>query len=439
MKPDTFAVDQHQQISIGGVTLAHLAKKYGTPLYVLDYETIVHRIRDYQDALNELNPAGQAFYAGKAFLCQAMAGLLEQQHIGLDVVSGGELYTALQAGFNPDRIMFHGNVKTREEIAYALNAKVGHIVCDSMDELERIEEEAARLGCLAPVLLRITPGIEAHTHEFIRTGQFDSKFGFGLGDGLADRAVERALDLKHVMLKGFHAHIGSQILEEDPFILNAETLLRYSLGWNQRRGWWPEVLNIGGGFGVRYQPGDHPPRLTTVVSAINELLHGLTPQGLIAPRTFMEPGRSIIAEAGVTLYRVLVKKEVPGGKRYVAVDGGMGDNIRPALYQAEYRAVIDGKVDQADMETVTVAGRYCETGDVLMKDIALPVVAVEDLLVVFDTGAYNYSMASNYNRVPRPAVVLVHQGQDYLWVARESYQDLTRADNPYVMTADEYR
>jgi diaminopimelate decarboxylase len=289
------------------------------------------------------------------------------------------------------------------------------------------------------VLLRITPGIEAHTHEFIRTGQFDSKFGFGLADGLADRAVERALDLEHVMLKGLHAHIGSQILEEDPFVMNTETLLRYGLDWNRSRGWWPEVLNIGGGFGIRYQPGDHPPRLTTVVSAINELLLHLTPKELPVPRIFMEPGRSIIAEAGVTLYRVLVKKSVPGGKHYLAVDGGMGDNIRPALYQAEYRAAIDGKVDRADMETVTVAGRYCETGDVLMKDITLPVAAVGDLLVVFDTGAYNYSMASNYNRVPRPAVVLVHQGQDYLWVARESYQDLIRADNPYAMTAAEHR
>ncbi|PSR33514.1 MAG: diaminopimelate decarboxylase [Sulfobacillus benefaciens] len=439
MKPDTFMVDQNRQISIGGVALAYLAEKYGTPLYVLDYETIVHRIKDYQDALSELTPPGQAFYAGKAFLCQAMAGLLEQHQMGLDVVSGGELYTALQAGFNPERIMFHGNVKTREEIAYALTAHVGHIVCDSMDELERIEEEAARIGCQAPVLLRITPGIEAHTHEFIRTGQFDSKFGFGLADGLADRAVKRALTLEHVLLKGFHAHIGSQILEEDPFILNAETLLRYSLGWNQSHGWWPEVLNIGGGFGVRYQPGDHPPRLTTVVSAINELLHELTPKELAVPRIFMEPGRSIIAEAGVTLYRVLVTKSVPGGKRYISVDGGMGDNIRPALYQAEYRAAIDGKVGQDNMETVTVAGRYCETGDVLLKDIALSQAAVDDLLVVFDTGAYNYSMASNYNRVPRPAVVLVHQGQDYLWVARESYQDLVRADSPYAMTLAEFR
>lgn len=431
MTPDTYVVDQSHRISVGGIRLDALAEKYGTPLYVLDQTTIVNRIRQYQEALNELTPAGQAFYAGKAFICQAMAGLLEHQGMGLDVVSGGELYTALTAGFDPSRIMFHGNVKTREEIAYALNAKVGHMVCDSLEELNRIEQEASRLDCQAPILLRITPGIEAHTHEFIRTGQFDSKFGFALTQGIADQAVLRALELPHIALKGFHAHIGSQIFDEDPFIRNAEILLNYSLQWYQEQGWWPEVLNIGGGFGVRYQSQDVAPRLAAVVGAIRSMVDRLTPNGLVPPRIFMEPGRSIIAEAGVTVYQVMVKKEVPGGKWYVAVDGGMGDNIRPALYQARYQAAIDGKADEPGTETVTVAGRYCETGDVLIKDIALPPVSIDDLLVVFDTGAYNYAMASNYNRVPRPAVVLVADGRDELWVARETYQDMVHGDKPW--------
>lgn len=439
MTPDTYRVDESHQIWIGGVRVKDLVAQYGTPLYVLDYATIVARIQQYQEALSTLNPIGQAFYAGKAFLSEAMAGLLEEHKMGLDVVSGGELYTALRAGFNPAHIMFHGNVKTREEIAYALTARVGYLVCDSFEELSRIEREAERLNLTAPVLLRITPGIEAHTHEFIRTGQFDSKFGFGLAEGIADQAVTQALAHEHIQLLGFHAHIGSQILEEAPFVLNAKTLLDFAREWYCKRGWWPKVLNIGGGFGIRYQPQDQPPRLQTVVQEIRYLVEEGTPDGVAPPQIFMEPGRSIIAEAGVTVYQVLVKKQVPGGKWYVAVDGGMGDNIRPALYQAEYQAAIDGKADWLPSQHVTVAGRYCETGDVLMREINLPPVAVNDRLVVFATGAYNYSMASNYNRVPRPPVVLVDRGCDHLWIARESYEDLVQADRPWHSLAWEPR
>ncbi len=439
MTPDTYRVDESHQMWIGGLRVRDLVAKYGTPLYLLDYATIIARIQHYQQALSTLNPPGQAFYAGKAFLSEAMAGLLEEQQMGLDVVSGGELYTALRAGFSPAHIMFHGNVKTRSEIAYALKARVGYLVCDSFEELDRIESEAARLGVTAPVLLRITPGIEAHTHEFIRTGQFDSKFGFGLAEGIADRAITQALEHRHVQLLGFHAHIGSQILDEAPFIHNAQTLLDLSRQWYQSRGWWPEVLNIGGGFGIRYQPQDRPPQLDAVVQQISHLIAKGTPSTMNPPRVFMEPGRSIIAEAGVTVYQVLVKKQVPGGKWYVAVDGGMGDNIRPALYQAEYQAAIDSKADWLPTQRVTVAGRYCETGDVLMREINLPPVAINDTLVVFATGAYNYSMASNYNRVPRPPVVLVDQGQDHLWIARESYEDLVHADRPWTPVAWEPR
>ncbi len=439
MTPDTYRVDESHQIWIGGIRLGDLVAKYGTPLYLLDYATILARIQQYQGALSALTPKGQAFYAGKAFLSEAMAGVLKEHNMGLDVVSGGELYTALRAGFNPGHIMFHGNVKTRDEIAYALTARVGYLVCDSFEELDRIESEAARLGMIAPVLLRITPGIEAHTHEFIRTGQFDSKFGFGLAEGIADKAIEKTLAQPHIRLLGFHAHIGSQILDEAPFVHNAQTLLDLGRDWYRRQGWWPEVLNIGGGFGIRYQPQDQPPQLASVVKQIRDLIAEGTPREVMAPKVFMEPGRSIIAEAGLTVYQVLVKKQVPGGKWYVAVDGGMGDNIRPALYQAEYQAAIDGKADWLPTQHVTVAGRYCETGDVLIREINLPPVEVNDTLVVFATGAYNYSMASNYNRVPRPPVVLVDQGQDHLWIARESYADLVRADRPWTSVAWEHR
>lgn len=431
MRPDSYQVDEHQRVWVGGVPVEQLVKEYGTPLYILDYQTIMSRLRLYQDALRELDPTGVLCYAGKAFLSVAMAGLLEQQQTGLDVVSGGELYTALRGGFSPSRIMYHGNVKTASEVQEALRAGVGHFVVDSLAEMALINEKASQAGVKAPVLLRLTPGIEAHTHAFIQTGQFDSKFGFAMADGIADDAVDQAFKYSSIDLLGFHAHIGSQILEEDPFLANAERLLSYSREWYDRTGWWPRDLNIGGGFGVRYEPEDEPPRLLNVIQKLQGLLERWTPAGKTAPKMYMEPGRSIVAEAGMTVYRIGALKTVPGGKTYVAVDGGMGDNIRPALYQAPYYAVLDRKAKMAPRGPVTVAGRYCESGDILIPSADLPEAEVGDLLMVFATGAYNYSMASNYNRVPRPAVVLVGEGRSQLWIQREQYEDLVRLDQPW--------
>ncbi len=430
MFPITYRMDEHHHIFIGGMSVRDLAECYGTPLYVLDYATMLGRIRQFQGALDEMMPPGHAFYAGKAFLCTAMAGFLNDQGWGLDVVSGGELYTALQAGFDMTKIVFHGNVKTQEEIEAALRYGVGYVVADSLDELVLLNETARRLDKEAPVLLRLTPGIEAHTHAFIQTGQFDSKFGFAMKDGIHEEAVDAALSYSHIKLKGFHAHIGSQIFDEDPFVHNAERLMSFFGTLWEKRGFWPEVLDIGGGFGVQYTPLDDPPDVTRVLMRVNRTVQAMTPRACQVPLVFIEPGRAIVAEAGVTIYRVHATKTVPGGKHYVAVDGGMGDNIRPALYQAAYSAQVDGKPPE-EMIRYTIAGRYCESGDILIRDVSLSPVEVGDYLVVFGTGAYNYAMSSNYNRVPRPAVVVVSQGRSTPWVKRETYQDLLTQDLPW--------
>ena len=431
MFPDTYTVDGHYHIAIGGVPIRQLAEEYGTPLYVLDYDTLIHRIQSFQESLREMNPPGQAFYAGKAFLSTAMAGLLKDQGMGLDVVSGGELYTALEAGMDPARVVFHGNVKTEDEIRMGLSRGVGYFVVDSLAELAAISRIAGEAGDQAAILLRLTPGIEAHTHAFIQTGQFDSKFGFGMKDGIHEEALEEALRLPNLVLKGFHAHIGSQIFEEDPFVHNAQRLMEFMRVALERHRYWPEVLDIGGGFGVQYGPEDDPPQVPRILARVNETMRRLTPPGHPVPTVFIEPGRAIVAEAGVTIYQVRATKTVPGGRRYVAVDGGMGDNIRPALYQAAYVAQVDGKNPDTPDGVYTIAGRYCESGDILVKDIALPEPEVGDYLAVYGTGAYNYAMASNYNRVPRPAVVLVDKGRTVLWVKRESYEDLVRNDLPW--------
>lgn len=429
MRPDTYEKSSDGQISVGGVPLRQLADVFGTPLYILDYATMVDRMHAYRRALGVMNPVGLTAYAGKAFLCRAMVELVQQEGLLLDVVSGGELYTAVQAGFSPKDILFHGNVKTDGELEYGLQVGVGQFVVDSLDELVRLDRLAAQMGRYAPVLLRLTPGIDAHTHDFIRTGQFDSKFGFGMADGIADQAMEVVLGAEHLRLNGFHAHIGSQILETDPFVANAEALLTFSRGWYERAGYWPRVLDIGGGIGVRYDGVEELPSLETIVRSVETAVHRLTPSGVARPQVIMEPGRSIVAEAGATLYTIQANKVVAGGKAYVAVDGGMGDNIRPALYQARYQADVDGKAASSEV-VATVAGRYCESGDILIDGAQLKDPRVGDLLVIWATGAYNYSMASTYNRVPRPAVVVVKDGAAAVWVDRESWDDVMRLDKP---------
>lgn len=426
LRPNTYDKSSDGHIRIGGIQLSELASTYGTPLYVMDLATILDRMRTYQKALAGW---GMAHYAGKAFLCQAMAALVQRQGWGLDVVSGGELYTALQAGMDPKHIVFHGNAKSDDEIALGIEAGVGYFVVDSLEEMSRLDAQAARTSQRVSVLLRITPGIAAHTHEFIRTGEFDSKFGFATEGGAAEHALDCALAAEHLRLVGFHAHIGSQILEVEPFRASAEALLQFSSEAHHRYGFWPEILDIGGGFGVAYGPEDHPPDTGRLLAAVHEMILTRTPRGLSAPAVWIEPGRSVVADAGLTIYRVQGVKRTPGGRTFVTVDGGMGDNIRPVLYGARYRAELDQHVS-GQTETVTVAGRYCESGDVLVEDARLSIPEPGSLLVVWTTGAYAYSMASQYNRVPRPGVVAVQDGKAQVWVERESWQEIMRLDRP---------
>ncbi|CAB1128695.1 meso-2,6-diaminopimelate decarboxylase [Candidatus Hydrogenisulfobacillus filiaventi] len=428
MQPDTLAMDAAGYLSIAGIRVADLARRYGTPLYVFDLETLDRRLAAYR--VPGLPVPVDVYYAGKAFLCTAMAGFLADRGVGLDAVSGGELFTALAGGLDAARIVFHGNVKTPLEITQAVEAGVGAVVVDSLDELGPLAQEARRQGRTVPVLVRVTPGIEAHTHAFIRTGQYDSKFGFALTGGLAEAAVQAVLAEPALRLIGLHSHIGSQILDLEPFVANVEVLMGFSRHLARRYGWWPQVLDVGGGLGVRYQPEDDPPPTAAVLEAMARAAVTGTPAGREPPRLAVEPGRSIVAEAGVTIYRIGAMKTVPGGRRYWAVDGGMGDNIRPALYQARYQALVDGRRGPPE-ETVTLAGRYCESGDILIQEARLPAAAVGDLVVVLGTGAYNYAMASNYNRVPRPAVVTVRNGTSRVWVEREGYSDLLRLDRPW--------
>lgn len=416
-------VDAEGRLRIGGLVASDLARSHGTPLYVIDGGRVRERMRRYRDALAPLG--GVATYAAKALLTAPLVRMARAEGLWLDVVSGGELYLALRAGMPAERILLHGNNKPDAELHTALATGVGRIVVDSLAELGRLESLAARLGRRAPILLRVAPGVEGGAHHHIQTGQEDSKFGLGLASGQAMEGVRRALASDHVDLMGLHCHIGSQILDLGPFERATDAMVDFLLEARQATGWWPADLDLGGGLGVRYVPEDRPPTIEAHVAATaGRAARRLGELGLPAPRFLLEPGRAIVAEAGITLYRLGDRKEVPGVRTYVAVDGGMGDNPRPALYGARYSAVIADRAREPASERVTVAGRYCETGDVVIEDAWLPPAAAGEILAVLSTGAYHHSMASTYNRVPRPALVWVEGGVARLAVRRETYEDM---------------
>ncbi len=421
--------NQEGHLVIGGCDAVQLARRYGTPLYVLDEEDIRRRCREYRQAIERHAPGGMAAYAGKALLCQAVCRIMDEEGMGLDVASGGELYTALSADFPPERILFHGNNKTPAELEEALRARVGTIVVDNEVELETLAELSRAMLKRPRVLLRITPGVEAHTHHYIQTGQQDSKFGFGVSDGRARAAAIRALELNQLKLAGFHCHIGSQILDLDGFIAAVQIMAGFMAAVRTETGFTAEMLDLGGGLGVRYTDEEHPPAIGEYVAAVaSALAEACRRAGYPLPRLILEPGRSIVGEAGVTLYTVGAVKDLPGLRKYVSVDGGMADNPRVALYQAVYRAEMADRPSGGKEIAVTVAGKCCESGDILIWDALLPNPKPGDILAVFTTGAYHYSMASNYNRLPRPALVACYRGQADLIVARETYQDLVRFD-----------
>jgi diaminopimelate decarboxylase len=424
-------VNSKGNLEIGGVDAVELAQQFGTPLYVYDVALIRERSRGFMQAFLDEKLNAQVAYASKAFSTIAMIQLAEEEGLSLDVVSGGELYTALTAGFPIERIHFHGNNKSRKELEMAIEHKIGCIVIDNFYEIELIKEISREKNANVKVLLRVTPGIEAHTHDYILTGQEDSKFGFGLQNGQAEAALKAVLECENFDVLGLHCHIGSQIFETTGFLLAASKIVEMLHTWKQQLSFEARVLNLGGGFGIRYTKEDEPLHPAKYVREIIKEVKKLTEEySLAMPEIWIEPGRSLVGDAGITLYHVGSSKEVPGIRKYLAVDGGMTDNIRPALYRAKYEAVLANKPLAEVKETVSIAGKCCESGDMLIWDLPLPEAEEDDILAVFCTGAYGYSMANNYNRLPRPAVVFAENGKATLVVKRETYEDLVRLDLP---------
>ena len=408
-------INEHGHLEIGGCDVVELAEELGTPSYFYAEDDLRARARAYREAFERRTDDFEVLFASKSFPCTAAYRLFAEEGLSVDVASGGELHMALKAGFDPKRIHMHGNNKSDEEILAAARAGIGHLIVDSFDEIERCErilDEPLR------VLIRVTPGIKPSTHDYITTGQLDSKFGFGLADGLAARAVERVLAAEKLELVGLHAHIGSQIFELEPYKLAIRAL-------GELAGEWCRVVNVGGGLGVAYTAEDEPPSIDAYVEVKVRGVHDVFGEDV---RILVEPGRSLVANSGVTAYRVGTVKEIPGVRTYVAVDGGMSDNLRPMLYGSRYEGVIADRAAAAPDTLVTVAGKHCESGDVIIRDAMLAEPAVGDVLVTPATGAYGHAMANNYNGIPRPPVVFCRGGEARVVVRRETYEDLTARD-----------
>ena len=427
---DCLAVNEKNHLTIGGVDATEIARQYGTPLYVMDEGQIRKNCRAFTSSMRRnYGENGLVLFASKAFCCKEMCRICADEGMGMDVVSGGEMYTAKSVGFPMDKICFHGNNKSPRELEMAVEFGVGRIVVDNLEELDRLETIAAQHGRTACILLRIKPGVEAHTHEFIRTGQIDSKFGFALQTGEADAAVRHAIALEHICLKGFHCHIGSQIFDMEPFGEAARIVLEFASRMRSETGYVMQELNLGGGFGIRYTESDNPPRLDQYMDSVGACLHECCETlGFPVPFIYIEPGRAIVADAGITLYTVGTVKTIPSVRTYVGIDGGMFDNPRYILYQAAYEAVCANRAGDPRDAVVTIAGKCCESGDLIQEHTHIQPVQPDDLIAVLCTGAYNYSMASNYNRNCRPPVVFVRDGETRVVIRGETYDDLLRAD-----------
>lgn len=430
---DTLKINECGHLEIGGADCVELARRFGTPLYIYDEAHIRNMIRVYRNTLaEEYQGGGGVFYASKAFSCKAIYAIARQEKIGVDVVSGGELYTAMQAGFPAEKICMHGNNKTPNEIAYALDCRVGLIVLDAYREADMLEDAAQKRGIVQDVLIRVNPGVEAHTHAYVQTATTDSKFGFSVCDGSAEKIAEYVLAKKHLRLLGFHCHIGSQIFEKQSFAVAAEKMLGFVAELKDKTDFTTEVLNMGGGFGVWYTdedakttPNGQKAYLQTLIQTVNKKCAELR---LPLPKLYIEPGRSIVGEAGITLYTVGNIKEIPKIKKYIAIDGGMFENPRYALYNSKYTAILANRANDAPCELVSLAGKCCESGDLIAANVNLPEAKSGDLLAVFTTGAYHYSMASNYNRNCVPPAILVKNGKAEYIVKPQTYDDLVRND-----------
>ncbi|WP_077532359.1 diaminopimelate decarboxylase [Massiliimalia massiliensis] len=427
---NNLSVNGKGHLTFADMDTTELAGRYGTPLYVMDEEMIRENMRQFRSSMdNFYQGGGLVCYASKAFSCKEIYRIAKAEGLGVDVVSIGELYTAMSVNFPAEKICYHGNNKTEEELSLALDYGVGWIVADSFGELELLNRLAENKGKQAKILLRLTPGIEAHTHSFIQTGQIDSKFGFTIEFGTAKEAVRTALSLPNLVLDGVHCHIGSQIFEIDPFVRAAEILIGFIADIRDTLGYDLKTMNLGGGFGIKYIPADHPAAYQNYMREVSEAVKGLAKEKKLSlPYIIIEPGRSIVGAAGITLYQVGGVKEIPGIRKYVSIDGGMTDNPRYALYEADYEFILANKASQDKNDTVTVAGRCCESGDLLGKDVPLQQAEIGDILAVCATGAYNYSMASHYNRVRKPAVVMVKDGTSRIVVRRETLDDMISCD-----------
>ncbi|MGI6413780.1 MAG: diaminopimelate decarboxylase [Syntrophomonadaceae bacterium] len=421
-------INRDGHLEIGGIDTVTLAQEFGTPLWVIDEEGFRSNCRCIKEAFTALGDA-KVVYACKSLCTLSLLKIVEQEGLGIDVVSGGELYTALQAGFPMDLVYFHGNNKSLQELEMAVENGVGRIVVDNLYELEMLNDVCSKQKKHQDILLRITPGIEAHTHHYIMTGQIDSKFGFTLPGGQAMNGVKMALEKSNLNLVGLHCHIGSQIFEMDSFKYTAAVMVEFMGEIRTRTGCELSELDLGGGLGIFYADGDEPKHPSLWAEAIMTAVQQESLRnGIRVPQVIVEPGRAIVSPAGITLYTVGSIKEIDGIRKYAAVDGGMADNPRPALYNAKYHAILANKANEPKAETVSVAGKCCESGDLLIEQISLPRIESGDILAVFATGAYNYSMSSNYNQLPRPAMVLVKDGKADIIIRRQTYEDLIRND-----------
>lgn len=427
---DNISINKEGNLEFAGLDTIKLAERYGTPLYLMDEDKIREKCNIYKEALKKhFGSRAEVLYASKAASFKRLYQIMMDEDIGIDVVSSGEIYTALKAGFSMERAYFHGNNKTDFDIEYAIENKVGYFVVDNIEELDRIEYEAKRQNIRQKIFLRLTPGIDADTYEAINTGKVDSKFGTAIETGQAKEIVEYTLGLENIELYGFHNHIGSQVFDSELFIKSSSIMLEFISEMESELGYKTLALNIGGGYGVRYTKDDPlidiEENIKKLASFIKEKVRSLS---LDMPKIIMEPGRSMVADSGMTLYTVGTVKNIRGYKSYVSVDGGMTDNPRYALYGSPYTVLPANKMREDRDTQYDLVGRCCESGDILQKNIMLPGVKRGDIISVLTTGAYNYSMASNYNRIPRPALVMIRDGKDYIAVRRESLEDLVRND-----------
>lgn len=423
-------INDKGHLLIGQHDAVELAKEFGTPLYVLDEDMMRLCCRRFNQAMQEhYDGHGLCHFACKALCTMHTARVTAEEGLGADVVSGGEVYTLYKAGFPMDRVYFHGNNKTRDEIALAIDCGVGHFIVDNRYELDMLNELAAEKGVVQKILFRIKPGVDAHVHEFVKTGQIDSKFGVALENGEAEEIHRYALGLKNVQVDGVHCHIASGVFEAGPFLEAAEVMMNFIAKLKESYGIEAKILNLGGGFGVAYDAEDKPLPVGEYIKQVADTIkHIAAEKGLELPYLVFEPGRAIVAQAGVTLYTVGGVKPIENVRTYVSVDGGMGDNPRYLMYQAKYTALLANHAAAENVAPVTIAGKCCESGDLIQEHVMMPEVKVGDILAVLGTGAYNYSMASNYNRIPRPPIVALRGAEKKIVVKRETYEDIIRND-----------